>query len=70
LAKDPTEAAAIIELPSELERWQREDPAEVAKTQARLREEFTEWFDKGYAAVALRTGPTNRAYLLTPWSDF
>lgn len=70
LSKDPTEAPAIIELPSEVERWQREDSAEIARVQARLREEFTKWFDKGYAAVALRTGPGNRAYLLTPWSDF
>jgi predicted GNAT superfamily acetyltransferase len=70
LAKDPAEAPASIELPSELERWQREDSAGVEKVQARLREEFTKWFDKGYAAVALRTGPGNRAYLLTPWSDF
>lgn len=70
LAREISEAPAIIELPSELERWQREDSAEVAKVQSRLREEFTKWFDKGYAAVALRTGPGNRAYLLTPWSDF
>lgn len=70
LSKDPTEAPAIIELPSELERWQREDSAEVAKVQSRMHEEFTKWFDKGYAAVALRTGPGNRAYLLVPWSDF
>jgi hypothetical protein len=35
-----------------------------------LRDEFTKWFDKGYAAVALRTGAGNRAYLLAPWSDF
>jgi predicted GNAT superfamily acetyltransferase len=70
LAKDLAEAPAIIELPSDLERWQREDSGEVAKVQTRLREEFTKWFDKGYAAVALRSGPRNRAYLLTPWSDF
>ena len=70
LVKDPLEAPATIELPSELESWMREDSAEVGKVQARLREEFTHWFDKGYAAVALRTGPGNRAYLLTPWSDF
>jgi predicted GNAT superfamily acetyltransferase len=70
LVKDPIEAPAIIELPPELERWQREDSAEVAKVQARLREEFTKWFAKGYAAVALRTGPGTRAYLLAPWSDF
>jgi predicted GNAT superfamily acetyltransferase len=70
LVKDPVEAPATIELPSELESWQREGSPEVGKVQARIREEFTRWFAKGYAAVALRTGHGNRAYLLTPWSDF
>jgi len=70
LVKEPIDAPAMIEIPSELERWQREDSAEVAKVQARVREEFTKWFAKGYAAVALRTGPGTRAYLLAPWSDF
>jgi predicted GNAT superfamily acetyltransferase len=70
LVKDPIEAPAVIELSADLERWQREGSPEVGKVQARLREEFSKWFAKGYAAVALRTGPGNRAYLLTPWSDF
>jgi len=70
LVKDPVEATAIIELPVELERWQRENSPQVSVVQARLRNEFTKWFAKGYAAVALRTAPGNRAYLLTPWSDF
>ncbi len=70
LVKDPDEAPAIIEIPPDLERWVGADSPEVGKVQARLQEEFTKWFDKGYAAVALRTGPGNRAYLLTPWSDF
>jgi predicted GNAT superfamily acetyltransferase len=70
LVKDWLEAPATIELPDDLERWLREDSVEVAKLQARLREEFTKWFAKGYAAVSLRTGPGNRAYLLAPWSDF
>jgi predicted GNAT superfamily acetyltransferase len=70
LAKDPIEAPAAIELPAELERWQSEDSTEVKKVQTKIREEFTRWFDKGYAAVALRTGPGKRAYLLAPWSDF
>jgi predicted GNAT superfamily acetyltransferase len=70
LVKDPVEAPAIIELPPELERWQRENAPEVKKAQARMREEFTKWFAKGYAAVALRTGADSRAYLLMPWSDF
>lgn len=70
LVKDPVDAPASILLPTELERWQSEDSPEVGKVQARLREEFTKWFAKGYAAVALRTTPGNRAYLLAPWSDF
>ncbi len=70
LVKDPIEAPASIELPAELERWQREGSAEVGAVQARVREEFTMWFAKGYAAVALRTAPGSRAYLLTPWSEF
>ena len=70
LVKDPVEAAAIIELPGELERCQREDSSQIVDVQVRLREEFTRWFAKGYAAVALRTAAGNRAYLLTPWSDF
>jgi predicted GNAT superfamily acetyltransferase len=70
LAKDPVEAPATIELPVELERWQQEDAPEVKKVQARMREEFTKWFAKGYAAVGLRTGEGNPAYCLVPWSDF
>jgi predicted GNAT superfamily acetyltransferase len=70
LVKDPVEAPATIELPAELERWQRENAPEVKKVQARMKEEFTKWFAKGYAAVALHTGADHRAYFLTPWSDF
>lgn len=70
LLKDPVDAPAIIELPTELERWQSEGSPQVIVVQARVRGEFTKWFAKGYAAVALRTAPGNRGYLLTPWSDF
>jgi predicted GNAT superfamily acetyltransferase len=70
LVKGPVEAPAVIELPAELERWQKENSAKVGEVQSRLRGEFTKWFAKGYAAVALRTAPGNRAYLLIPWSDF
>jgi predicted GNAT superfamily acetyltransferase len=70
LAKKPIEAPATIEMPADLERWQREDSEELGKIQSRVRDEFTKWFSKGYAAVALRASPGNKAYLLTPWSDF
>lgn len=70
LAPEPAEAPARVALPPELEQWQRENAPGVAEVQARLREEFTRWFAKGYAAVGLSTGPGHRAYCLTPWSDF
>jgi predicted GNAT superfamily acetyltransferase len=70
LVKDPVEAPAIIELPAELEDWQREGSSEVGALQARVRGEFTKWFAKGYAAVGFRNAPGKRAYLLAPWSDF
>jgi len=70
LVREPAETPAAIEMPAELERWQREDSPEVGKVQARVREEFTKWFAKGYAAVGLHNVAGKRAYLLTPWSDF
>lgn len=66
----PPESPALIELPAELENWQREDSPEVARVQAQIREQFLKWFAKGYAAVAVRKQEHGTAYLLTPWSDF
>jgi predicted GNAT superfamily acetyltransferase len=70
LAKEPETAAAEIELPAELERWKLSNMGEVAKVQARIREEFAEWFARGYAAVGVRKSSKGMAYLLAPWSDF
>ncbi len=70
LAKEQKEAPGVIELPRELERWKQEDSGQVARVQARVREEFQAWFARGYAAVAVRRTPAGTAYLLTPWSDF
>lgn len=70
LSTGPFEPPATIELPAELERWQQENAPEVTNVQARLREEFTKWFAKGYAAVALRTEAGSPTYCLSPWSDF
>jgi predicted GNAT superfamily acetyltransferase len=63
-------SAARIELPAELDRWKRSDPGEVAKVQSRIREEFTSWFARGYAAVGVRKSSAGTAYLLVPWRDF
>jgi predicted GNAT superfamily acetyltransferase len=70
LEKEPEAAPAMIEVPAELDRWKQSDTAEVAKVQARIREEFTAWFARGYAAVGVRKTSAATAYLLAPWSDF
>jgi len=70
LAREPEDAPATIELPAELDRWKRNDMASVARVQAGIREEFTAWFARGYAAVGVRKTPAGAAYLLAPWSDF
>jgi predicted GNAT superfamily acetyltransferase len=41
-----------------------------ASSQQRLRKEFTGYFQRGYAAVAVRSDTAAPAYLLCPWSDF
>jgi predicted GNAT superfamily acetyltransferase len=67
---DAASFAARIELPAELARWKQSDTARVARVQARIREEFSAWFARGYAAVGVGKSSESAAYLLTPWSDF
>jgi predicted GNAT superfamily acetyltransferase len=61
---------ARIELPSQLESWKKTDMKRVAEVQARIREEFTRWFAKGYAAVGVRKTEAGAAYALAPLSEF
>jgi predicted GNAT superfamily acetyltransferase len=70
LAKEPEDAPATIELPAELDRWRQNDTGSVARVQARIREEFTGWFARGYAAIGTRKSEKGIEYLLAPWSDF
>jgi predicted GNAT superfamily acetyltransferase len=70
LTKESEGAPATVGLPAELDRWKQSDTGAVAKVQARIREEFTAWFARGYAAVGVRKSATGAAYLLGPWSDF
>lgn len=42
----------------------------TAVVQERLRDEFTKYFQRGYAAIAVSADAAAPAYLLCPWSDF
>jgi predicted GNAT superfamily acetyltransferase len=63
-------AFARIEVPSELERWKVEDLQQVQRVQQHLREQFTMWFERGYAAIGTHRTASGTAYVLAPWSDF
>jgi len=59
-----------IEIPASLDDWEASDSALFQSVQAAIREEFTEYFAKGYAAIAVSKTSAGSAYQLVPWSDF
>lgn len=61
-----SEHFSVVEMPPE----SVASSASPAVTQQRLRAEFTKYFQRGYAAVAVRADAAAPAYLLCPWSDF
>jgi predicted GNAT superfamily acetyltransferase len=68
LTPPATDAPATIEVPTEVEF--EKDAKRAQEVQARVRQEFTKWFARGYAAVGVRRDGKGTAYLLAPWSDF
>ncbi|PWT90651.1 MAG: GNAT family N-acetyltransferase [Proteobacteria bacterium] len=70
LAKEPVSAPASIHIPAEIEQWKEQNAVELPRLQVRIREEFTRWFAKGYAAIGTHTTGKGTDYLLVPWSDF
>ncbi len=47
-----------------------QETSQLIQLQSRLRNEFTDWFAKGYAAVSVRSAPSGFDYCLFPYSDF
>jgi predicted GNAT superfamily acetyltransferase len=70
LAPAATNAPAAIELPTEFAQGKLADLQQVLAVQTKVREEFTKWFAREYAAIAVRSAAKGAAYLLAPWSDF
>ncbi|HTP67393.1 MAG TPA: hypothetical protein VMJ35_00675 [Dongiaceae bacterium] len=70
LTPDPRECPAHIHLPAETEQWKASDPDKLIELQSRIRDEFTTWFSKGYAAIGVRFTTAGVDYCLAPFSDF
>lgn len=67
---DSQTGTVFIALPRELDRWKHGYPEQLSSVQAKVRDEFTDWFVRGYAAVGVRNDMPGPAYVLAPWSDF
>jgi predicted GNAT superfamily acetyltransferase len=60
-------ARAEILVPADLPRLRRDAPAEVARIQSGIRDQFLLWLGKGYAATSIEIGPAGGTYILEPW---
>jgi predicted GNAT superfamily acetyltransferase len=66
----PPPSCTAIEIPNSLDDWKASELPRVQSIQAAIREQFTEGFAKGYAAVAVAKTSNASTYHLAPWSDF
>jgi len=62
--------ASSIEIPYSLEDWKASDLPRVQSIQAAIRDQFSEGFRKGHAAVGVSKTSQGSAYILAPWSEF
>jgi predicted GNAT superfamily acetyltransferase len=58
--------AERIALPKSIGELKQNDPAAALQIQSRVREEFQQWLDRGYAAVALEINGDTAQYVLEP----
>jgi len=56
-----------IHVPDEIGELKRKDAARAARMQSEIREQFQDWFARGYAATALERTADGGDYLLVPW---
>jgi predicted GNAT superfamily acetyltransferase len=64
----PPNDASSVEVPLEVRRDQKLTAELATAAQVALRQGFTNWFEHGYAAVAVRSTKES-AYILVPWND-
>ena len=64
--RGPVESIAI---PAQIAELRHRDPAAAARSQARAREQFEQWFARGYAVTGFTSNPETATYLLEPHAD-
>jgi predicted GNAT superfamily acetyltransferase len=58
--------AERIAVPQAIGKLREADPAAALQIQTRIRDEFLQWFSRGYVAVAIETGGDPANYVLEP----
>jgi predicted GNAT superfamily acetyltransferase len=58
-----------ILIPAEWQRLKREDRDAALRTQGEIRQQFQEWFSRGYAATRMERSAEGACYVLEPWHD-
>jgi predicted GNAT superfamily acetyltransferase len=66
----PSPSSTTIAIPRSFNDWKASDLPRVQLIQAAIREQFTEGFAKGYAAIAVSKTSDTSTYHLAPWSEF
>jgi len=64
-----TAGAPVISVPRNMDEMRRDQPARAAEIQARIRREFLQGFEEGYAATGFAMTDTDGHYLLEPFHE-
>jgi predicted GNAT superfamily acetyltransferase len=60
------ESAVTVLIPPNMEEWRKKDIERAVREQRQVREQFTGWFARGYAAMGARTSEKGVEYVLAP----
>jgi predicted GNAT superfamily acetyltransferase len=66
----PPPSSTTIEIPNSFDDWKASDLPHVQSVQTAIREQFTDSFAKGCAAIAVSKTSDASSYHLAPWSEF
>lgn len=58
-----------IRVPAAISEMKQNDLAQAGRVQREIREQFEQWFARGYAATGLEIAAADGNYLLEPWSE-
>jgi len=62
------EALARIAVPSKIDSIKRSDPRQARELQARVREQFQDYFSRNLTVIGFERTPEHGEYLLAPWA--